>query len=201
MNQASWRTNTRKHTQSQHPCMQAHTLTNKEVSVCRNAKLTRLASKQASESVINLFSLAPRSCGRGLIRGRGLFSAELCMKEKERSWFKSRDSSSLQFLRSHPQLGDRRRHSHHWFVRLINLFTCRSWHFYGQNPFWFSAFCTNMVDDKRIHDPPSCPPPLLQQWLRLGSTHRFPLGAMRLSSSWSIILIPLFLLVYVSHIF
>lgn len=41
--------------------------------------LTRLASKQASESVIYLFRLAPRSRGRRLIGRRGFFGAEMCV--------------------------------------------------------------------------------------------------------------------------
>lgn len=68
--------------QSSVQTFQAHTL--KQGGLCLQKKLTRLASKQASESVINLFSLAPRSRGRGLIGGRGLFCAELCMQENNK---------------------------------------------------------------------------------------------------------------------
>lgn len=66
----------------------AHTQTSRTL-FAGAQKLTRLASKQASESVMNLFSLAPRSRGRGLIRGRGFFCRVLCMWGKEKFCFRA----------------------------------------------------------------------------------------------------------------
>lgn len=53
-----------------------HTPTRRFLFAITQEKLTRSASEQASECVINLFSLAPRSHGRGLIRGGELFCGE-----------------------------------------------------------------------------------------------------------------------------
>lgn len=88
MNQACWRTNgpfIRVHTyrsnnhqynHSRHSLTHTHKQTQRFLFAVAQ-KLTRLVSKQASESVIYLFSLAPRSRGRALITG-GFFCPELC---------------------------------------------------------------------------------------------------------------------------
>lgn len=159
-------------------------------------KLTRLASKQATESVINLFSLAPRSHGRGLIRGRELF----CIKKKKQTrYFDSRAEAH----HSHLQLsqgGAKWVHFHQWFDRSISSYifisvwfcwlkvcfkagqTCIFTKTSGENMCWivqqqqvwntqiYTFFSSSLLPHLHTHTQ-QCP------WLE--STHRLPLGEDR----------------------